>query len=331
MYRRRALSIGLLLAATPAAALELGWPVACTRGQDCWIVHYVDADLRPDRAADFTCGTLSYDGHNGTDIAVRDRRAMAAGVPVLAAADGTVVRVRDGVPERPVVSDTVGAIHAVGEECGNGVLIDHPDGWQSLYCHMKQDSVRVAPGQAVRRGEAIGAVGQSGLAEFPHLHLGILRDGAVIDPFTSAPAAGCDAASGQPLWAAQTKVDYDPTMLFAAGFAAKPPELLALLTDASSPLTLAADSSALVLWFMAYGVQAYDRISFQIRGPGDRSFLKQDAVQRSTRIRVMRYVGKRNRSGALPRGEYTGRVVLTRRRPDGGELRRVIERRVMVR
>ncbi len=313
-----------------AAALELGWPVACTLGQDCWIVHYVDADTRPDRAADFTCGTLTYDGHKGTDIAVRDRRVMAAGVPVLAAADGTVRRVRDGQPDGLGTPDALAAIERAGTQCGNGVLIDHSGGWQTLYCHMKQDSIRVAPGQAVRRGDALGAVGQSGLAAFPHLHLEVLRDGAVIDPFTSAPAAGCGVPVDRTLWAAPAEIGYDPLMPFAAGFAATAPSLSALRADAASPAEIAADGAALVFWFLAYGAAAGDRIALEIRDPAGRLWAEAKDVLAKTRIRILRYAGKRNRSGALPPGEYTGRAVLTRRQPDGRELRRDVERRVMV-
>jgi hypothetical protein len=61
------------------------------------VVNYVDTDAAPERFADFRCGRRTYDGHDGTDFAVRDQLAMEQGVKVLAAADGTVLRLRDGI------------------------------------------------------------------------------------------------------------------------------------------------------------------------------------------------------------------------------------------
>jgi hypothetical protein len=61
------------------------------------VVNYLDTDPSPERFADFRCGRRTYDGHDGTDFAVRDAMAMEQGVDVLAAADGTVLRLREGV------------------------------------------------------------------------------------------------------------------------------------------------------------------------------------------------------------------------------------------
>jgi hypothetical protein len=113
----------LLALATPAGAFQLApfklaWPVDCTLGQTCHIQHYVGHDPGPGER-DFTCGTLSYDGHDGTDIALPNRAAMAAGVKVLATAPGRVLGARDGV------EDFVPPVP--GKECGNGVLVDDGD------------------------------------------------------------------------------------------------------------------------------------------------------------------------------------------------------------
>lgn len=53
---------------------------------------------------------------------------------------------------------------------GNYVVIDHGHGEFGVYAHARQGSVRVHPGQHVRRGEAIARIGASGSAFFPHLH-----------------------------------------------------------------------------------------------------------------------------------------------------------------
>ncbi len=59
---------------------------------------------------------------------------------------------------------------------GNYLVLDHGNGEFSVYGHLKQDSVRPAVGQRVRRGEPVAQIGASGSAMFPHLHYE-LQDG----------------------------------------------------------------------------------------------------------------------------------------------------------
>ena len=63
----RTLTIALTLApAGMAGAFELGFPVDCVLGESCFIQNYFDHDTGPG-LQDFTCGPLTYDGHDGTD------------------------------------------------------------------------------------------------------------------------------------------------------------------------------------------------------------------------------------------------------------------------
>ena len=59
----------LITCATPAVAqdLHLGLPIDCTLGDTCYIQNYVDTDPS-EEALDFQCGSLTYDGHKGTDF-----------------------------------------------------------------------------------------------------------------------------------------------------------------------------------------------------------------------------------------------------------------------
>jgi murein DD-endopeptidase MepM/ murein hydrolase activator NlpD len=94
--------------------------------------------------------------HGGADY------SAAEGAPVLAVADGTVAMVAD---------------QFFG---GNAVFVDHGDGLVTMYMHLSR--VSVAEGEAVRRGEPVGAVGSTGRATGPHLHFGVRWHGARIDP-----------------------------------------------------------------------------------------------------------------------------------------------------
>ncbi len=60
------------------------------------------------------------------------------------------------------------------------VVIDHGYGYQTLYAHMNEISVR--PGQEVQRGEVIGKVGNTGTSTAPHLHYEVTRNGRNVNP-----------------------------------------------------------------------------------------------------------------------------------------------------
>ena len=192
----------LALAAGPAAARPvLDLPLACMPGRDCWVQNY------PDHAGrDWHDGTRTYPGHDGTDVRVADWDAASAGFPVLAAAAGTVIATRDGEADHPG-----SGTWPKGRECGNGVIIDHGDGWQTQYCHLMRGSIAVSHGQAVAAGAALGRLGQSGASAFPHVHLTVRYRGRAVDPFV-APGLWSPAAS--------RALVYHPTQIITARLAA---------------------------------------------------------------------------------------------------------------
>jgi len=327
------LALAAMAVAGPVLAdgFRLGWPVDCVRGQDCWIVHHVDMAQGPGAATDFACGALSYDGHKGTDIALADRVRMAAGVAVLAAADGRILRVRDGEADGSGQAAELRAARSAGRECGNGVVIDHGDGWQSQYCHLRRGSVTVRPGQAVRRGTPLAEVGHSGLAQFPHLHLELRRDGAVVDPFSGrAAAAGCGVGSTTGLWEKGADTGYDPVMLYAAGFTDRAPDYARLIADSRAPAALPADSPALVFWILLFGAVPGDRIELAITHADGAVFARSEHTQTKQQIRVLRYAGRRSDGTALRPGLYRGTATLTRATADGTAIERAIERLLRV-
>ena len=222
----------LLVVTAPAAALELGLPLACEPGRDCWVVRYVDRDSGPG-FSDFRCGVLGSDGHDGTDFAISDPQRMAAGVEVLASAAGVVSGVRDGVPDQPPdgrLSHDFGKMN-----CGNGVLLAHDDGWETQYCHLRQGSVRVAVGDPVAAGQALGLVGMSGEANFPHVHLSVRHDGKTVDPYTGAALPAACGLAGSALW--QATPGYEEIPIAVIGLTDHVPERDAIVAGtATAPL-----------------------------------------------------------------------------------------------
>ena len=288
-----------LALAFPAGAFELAFPVDCTLGATCHIQQYADHDPGPG-ARDFTCGPLSYDGHDGTDIALATRAEMAAGVSVLAAAPGRVKGMRDGIADfAPVIAD---------KECGNGLVIDHGDGWETQYCHMKQGSVAVQTGDLVETGTPLGQVGQSGMAEFPHMHLSVRHNGEKLDPFSLTPTT-CGAAADD-LWTVDPLIE--PGGLLKTGITDRVPDYDAIKAGLPSP-DLPGDAPALVLWTYLFGSQPGDAIVFTLNGPeGD--ILTERVVLEKAQAQAFRAVGRKLKTAAWPQGKYSGTAVLIRDR-----------------
>jgi len=95
--------------------------------------------------------------HPATDI------ANPSSPPVTAAASGTVVT---------VIYSRLGY--------GNHVIIDHGNGYKTLYGHMNK--IYVEQGQGISQGQQIGQMGSTGRSTGTHLHFEVIKDGVKLDP-----------------------------------------------------------------------------------------------------------------------------------------------------
>jgi hypothetical protein len=101
-------------------------------------------------------------------------RYLAYGSDALAVADGIVVETKDSIPQNipgeasravPITLETV---------AGNHIVLDIGNGRYALYAHLQPGSLRAKVGDHVRRGQALGLVGNSGNSTEPHLHFHIM-------------------------------------------------------------------------------------------------------------------------------------------------------------
>jgi len=323
------LALFLFVNSAAAADIELSWPVACTPGQNCWVVNYVDDGAAKTSPKDFTCGDMTYAGHDGTDIAIKDHKSIADNISVLAAADGTVERTRDSVEDGNGTASDLDASREAKNGCGNAVMINHGNGWETLYCHMKRGSISVHAGQLVHADDKLGSVGQSGMAEFAHVHFGVMHNGKIIDPFTGLPPqAGCGVSNTASLW--RMPIAYETLIPYAAGFSNRVPDTNLLVNDTSSPAHISVTSHILGFWMLLYGVEPGDHIAMTILDPEGKIYVQHDSIQDKKKIRIMKYVGLRTPNHPLYPGTYTGKATLSRMLPDGKVLRHSIKNAVVV-
>lgn len=291
---------------------DLILPVACTLGVNCAVQNYVDADPSP-AARDFHCGKRTYDKHGGTDIRLQNMVQQQQGVAVLAAAAGTVLRVRDGVADVSVKEIGRAAIDAV--ECGNGLVIEHGGGLETQYCHMAKGSIGVKPGQRVAAGAPIGKVGLSGNTEYPHLHFGVRKDGVQVDPFALGAKPGrCDG--GRNIWAATSGLakGYQAGQVLNAGFATGPVTMAAAQArgeDQQPPPSRAAP--ALVAFVQSIGLREGDVQQLTVAAP-DGAILAQNRAPPLDRdkAQTILFTGKKLRAASWPAGRYVARYQVMR-------------------
>ena len=180
---------------------SLIWPLRLASGftqcQFHFIGAYVDQNTATTTIQDYDCGTNTYDGHHGTDIAIWPYSLYKMDnnqVEVIAAASGTIIQKADGNFDRNCGSNSLTA---------NSIIIQHADGTYALYWHMKNGSVTTkAVGQTVVAGEKLGVVGSSGSSSGPHLHFEIWSGSTNTtykDPFSGT----CNLLNANSWWASQ--------------------------------------------------------------------------------------------------------------------------------
>lgn len=310
-------ALALFALATPVArphaaedAPKLAFPLACEIGRTCAVQSYVDRDPGPG-VLDYHCGHRTYQAHDGVDIRLLDMAQQARGVDVLAAAAGRVARLRDGVAD--VSIRAAGAPSVKGQECGNGVVIDHGGGWETQYCHLARGSLKVKVGDTVAAGQPIAHVGLSGDTEFPHLHITVRHAGQIVDPFAPGPVAAgaCGAQAG--LWTPQAgkALAYRSGVVLNIGFgtAVNPMEAVENHTVA----TPTAAAPAVVAYARLIGLEAGDVVRLRLLGP-DGGVLAEAAQPPldHDKAQWLSQVGRKKPAQGWPPGPYTGEVSVQR-------------------
>ena len=286
-------------------------PIDCEIGRTCFIQNYVDVDPGPD-AVDFRCGQLTYNGHKGTDFRLQDLAQMRRGVPVRAAASGVVVGVRDSMPD--VSFRKLGFAAIDRRECGNGVRINHGNGWASQYCHLAKNSIRLTRGDRVDARDLLGRVGLSGRTEFPHLHFQIEFQGLPVDPFMGPNRTSGCASRPRALWRNADRIQYRSAGVINIGFSDRPPRMSEIEEGKHQSKTLPVKARALVFWIRIFGLRPKDNQEITISDPNGAILVRLVPNPVSTpKAQWMAYAGKRRpKVGNWSQGAYRGNYTLSR-------------------
>lgn len=290
-------------------SFKLQFPVKCTINKDCWILDYVDNDPTSNWH-DYKGGRQTYDGHSGTDIAIKNISRMKQGVDVIAAARGCVIATRDGVPDKNALAQDLNQLQNIG--CGNRVAIKHTDGWITDYCHMKNGSIKVKKGDFVSAGQKLGQIGLSGLTEFPHLHINIQQGNQFADPFT-----GLERYTKGPknsLWNAAVlqQLIYKPLVIYNVGVSSEIPALLNIRSEKYKSNQINANSQMILVWIDAMHIEAGDMVDVLVKGPNGVVFVNQNVVIAKSNAKKLMYTGKKRPANGFAKGTYNVRISFKR-------------------
>lgn len=297
-------------AANTANPNGLAFPMDCTLGDDCLIARYVDRGARGDESAtDYRCMGATQKNHKGVDIALRHLGMMETGVDVLAVADGTILRRRDGVADISARQLDDGDID--GKECGNGVVLRHTDGRESQYCHLKNGSLTVGEGASVKAGQKLGQVGLSGETEYPHLHYMLREGGEIIDPFDGqkmSDACTPTHEDDESQWT--TTPTYEPLVLVGIRMSDAAPERADIWKAPNEKLRRTVP--ALVMTAHAFHARKGDVWAMKIKDPMGRTFAEKTETLDRDRQFIYRFIGRKRPSGGFTPGIWTAEIKASR-------------------
>jgi len=238
-----------------SAQAFLHLPIEGEYGKDFIIVNYVDWG-NGNEILDYQCGNKTYNGHEGTDFVIRSFAMMDTSVNVLAAADGVVTFIKDGLFDREKQSDTTKGL-------GNYIALRHFNGYYSYYGHLAYPSINVMEGDTVSAGQRMALVGSSGNSSDPHLHFELWWDSLeLVDPFKG----GCGNANS--LWLDTTP--YDTTFdIWTSGLTNFIPNLDTLREEPIKINHFNAADESITYWSILYGLREGDDLTINWYDPDD--------------------------------------------------------------
>lgn len=221
-------------------------PIQGNYGTDFIIVNYVDWEESVD-ILDHQCGNKTYNGHQGTDFMLRSFYTMDSGINVLAAADGIVTYIKEGLFDREKTSD-------VSKGFGNYIAIKHFNGFYSYYAHLAKNSVVVEVGDTVKAGDYIALVGSSGNSSDPHLHFELWYDSIqLVDPFKGI------CGNSHSVWLETP--DYDTSFnIWTSGLTNFIPTLDTLREELPKLNHFTKADESITYWSILYGVRKGDTL-----------------------------------------------------------------------
>ena len=219
---------------------------------------------------------------------------------------------RDGVADTGLPAEGVAALN--GQMAGNAIVLDHGNGWETQYNHLRLGSQIVKPGDRVTVGQKLALMGFSGNTVFPHLDISVRHNGKVVDPFVGEADAGWQCGGPRkPLWSrnAERLLAYRPSGVLATGFAPEEATMPKIVEGAYGATPLV-DPPIVAFWGLMFGGKAGDRVRIEMRDPDGKPVTVSESTIDRPLAQFFRLAGQRRPPGGWIAGRYRGSVNLVR-------------------
>lgn len=153
-----------------------GWPMGLILlvALSLLAINVLASHFRMSWALNWTSPLDSYRVTSSFGHVAKLRKMRPHGGLDMLAKEGTLVRA--SAPGKVIIADA----NTLSPNYGKVVMLQHGNGYQSLYAHLKD--ISVTPGQWLDSGQQIGTVGQTGRVTGPHLHFEVLLSGSRVNP-----------------------------------------------------------------------------------------------------------------------------------------------------
>lgn len=291
-----ALFLLVLIVSNTTKAFELQFPVSCQIMGDCWVTNLVDLRGNNNQNEDYMCGKKSTNNSNSTHISLRNPSQTSRNYAVIAAEDGIIKTARN-----------------VGGFCGYRIVIDHGNGWETSYCHLKPKTIIVNEGDAVKQGQIIGALGMSGQANWPHLSFAVIRNGMIFDPYSGrSNIEGCTTTNLSPLWKDNISPPYEPAHLTGIGFTIGYPTDPQIIHGMDPAAEISSKTTQIALWGMMMNILKGDDIHMQILNPYGEIYNETHIIAKANRDYYPIYYSVNRKNMLWDLGHYIGKITITR-------------------
>lgn len=305
----------LTIHAPKSYAMEIMFPINCKLGENCFISKYVDHFFDKTVQKDFRCrSSVTSTNNKGTGIKVSES-FYRTGVPVYAVADGIVVKKRDSIPDKRIMSAEE-AQKASITGYGNVILIEHEDDYATLYAHLQLNSIPYKIGDQIKKGDQIGVIGLSGLTEYPHLNFEVYHRDQIMDPFTGTKQNNiCDLDIENTLWDDRFMRQYSAysdTKISDSGFTDIIPTKETYKEISNTLQQLTPDTKQLIFWINAQAVEQGDEIVLSLFDTDGNLMIRKAKRFEESHANYLFSLGKKETDKHWKAGQYNAFVQLWR-------------------
>jgi hypothetical protein len=235
-------------------------PIKCKFGKDCFIQKYVDHGK--DKAIfDYGCNVRTSNDFDGTLFRLRHSKMIKENVPVLAATSGQISRICVN-PK----SDDANCPVQMMQEMGDHIVINHNNGWQTYYGHLKTGSVKVKVGEYVKTSQQIASVGSRKKDGLPVLDFRTLFNGYTIDPFVGTVEFENCHHDIAPIWSKKSfnQMKYKDVDIIIGTFSDKEPIHDNVITGYNEIESINPELEKFSFWVEVLGTKKGDREKIEI-------------------------------------------------------------------